>query len=429
MPIFERPVIELRRKNAAEALGNSGPVVLIAAGEPLPKPGGLDQTYPFLPLPEYYWLSGSRRSGGVLAYEPGQGWTHFVRQADAAELLWEGVPEVPEGEDVAGLGDWLKSRSGKPVVRLGGPAAGQAAAPVNDPALAAAVREKLDRVRRIKDSAEIALVETTAAATAAGFRRAREVIRPGVTERQVQVELEAEMRRHGADGTSFGTIVGAGTHSAVLHFEPGARIVGEKDLVLVDSGAEVHEYSADVTRTFPASSSFTPEQQAVYDLVLAAQAAAIAQCRPGTEWHSVHRAAAAVMAEGLKHLGLLKGSTDSLLDTGAIALFFPHGVGHMLGLRVRDVGGTLPGRPEGRLCCGARVRVDMPLEAGFLMTVEPGLYFVPAMLDDAGRRAQFKDAVAWEALERWLPVGGVRIEDDILITARGPKNLTEAIPK
>jgi Xaa-Pro aminopeptidase len=352
-----------------------------------------------------------------------------VRRADAAELLWEGVPEVPAGQDAADLPGWLKSRSGEPVVLLGNPPAELAQHVARDAALSAAAREKLDGVRRIKDAAEIALIKRAAAATAAGFRKVREVIRPGITERQIQVELEAEMRRHGADGTSFGTIVGAGTHSAVLHFEPGSRVVGENDLVLVDSGAEISEYAADVTRAFSAGARFTAEQQAIYDLVLAGQAAAIAKCRAGTEWHEVHRAAAAVMADGLRQLGILKGSTDSLLETAAIFLFFPHGVGHMLGLRVRDVGGTLPGRPKGRLCCGAGVRVDMPLQAGFVMTVEPGLYFVPAMLDDAGRRAQFKDAVAWDRLDRWRPVGGVRIEDDILITAGGPESLTAAIPK
>lgn len=426
MPIFEDSVLKLRRKKAAEALGNSGPIVLVAAGEPLPKPGGLDQTYPFLPHPEYYWLSGSRRSGGVMAYEPGAGWTHFVRRPDEAELLWEGRPEVPPGEDMAVLPAWLAARAGKGVVLLGSPAAALAGLPAAD---ASATREKLDRVRRVKDAAEVALVARAVSATAAGFRKAREVIRPGVTERQVQIELEAEMRRAGADGVSFGTIVGGGDHSAVLHFEPGSRAIGENEVVLVDSGAEVSEYAADVTRTFPSGKSFTPEQRAIYDLVLAGQAAAIAKCRPGTEWHEAHRAAAAAMAAGLKELGILKGSTDSLLETGAIALFFPHGVGHMLGLRVRDVGGAAPGRPAGRLCCGARPRVDMPLEAGFLMTVEPGLYFVPAILDDAGRRERFRDQVDWDGLGRWRQVGGVRIEDDVLVTDRDPQVLTAEIPK
>jgi len=429
MPIFDDGAIRARQRRFAEGLGADAPIVLVGAGEPIGKPGGLDQTYPFLPHPEYYWLSGARRPGGVIAYEAGRGWFHFVRPADEIERLWEGEPEVPPGEDVARFNEWLRARAGKPLAVLGNRAGAPLSALGSDPALDERVREALDRARRPKDASEIALVERAVRATAAGFARATEAIRPGATERGIQIELEAEMLRQGACGFGFGTIVGAGAHAAVLHFEPGDRTVGQDDVVLIDTGAEVHEYSADVTRTFPAGRRFSPEQQAIYDLVLAAETEAIGRCRPGVEWHDVHRAAASVFATGLVGLGILKGSVDALCESGAVALFFPHGIGHMLGLRVRDVGGRAPGRPEGRSCCGAKVRVDLPLEEGFLMTVEPGLYFVPAILDDAGRRLRFKDSVAWEVVERWRVVGGVRIEDDVLITAAGHAVLTSAIPK
>jgi Xaa-Pro aminopeptidase len=117
------------------------------------------------------------------------------------------------------------------------------------------------------------------------------------------------------------------------------------------------------------------------------------------------------------------------LESEAIALFIPHGIGHTVGLGVRDVGGRSPGREEGKRYCGARLRVDLPLEEGFLMTVEPGIYFVPALLDSKARREQFRDAVAWDAMESWRHVGGVRIEDNILVTPDGPRVTTEAIPK
>jgi Xaa-Pro aminopeptidase len=364
----------------------------------------------------------------VLALDPAAGWTHFVRLASAVERLWEGDPHVPEGDDIAGLEDWLRARSGRPLAVLGS-GAGIPASVSRDPALDAVARGRMNRVRRKKDDAELELVERATGATAAGFARAREVIRPGATERQVQIEMEAEMLRNGADGVGFGTIVGAGTHAAVLHFEPGDRVVGKEDVVLVDSGAEVQGYCADVTRTYPAGGRFAPEQQAIYDLVLAAQAGAVSRCRAGTEWQDVHIAAATVFGRGLKDLGILRGSLDGLVESGAVALFFPHGVGHMVGLGVRDVGGTAEGRPEARLCCGVKLRVDLPLEPGFLMTVEPGLYFVPAILDDAERRARFKEAVAWDALDRWRAVGGVRIEDDVLITSGEPRVMTAAIPK
>ncbi len=423
MATFEARVIEARRSRAAAALGQLEGVVLVAAGEPIPKPGGHDQTYPFDPHPAYYWLTGSRRPGGVVAFLEGA-WTDFARPASEAERLWEGEPEVPPGDDVDDLQAWLADRGDVPLASLGAGLDDLEA----DPEVSAAAGELLDAARRPKDEAEVRLVERAVAATAAGFELLRRELRPGLTERGLRIELEAEFQRHGGDGLSFSTIVGAGTHSAVLHFEPGGRVVGPDDLVLVDAGASVLGYCADVSRTWSARGRFTPEQQAIFDVVLAAQTAAVDRCRPGVEWFEVHETAATVLATGLRDLGILRGEVAGLLEREAIALFFPHGVGHMLGLGVRDVGGRVPGRAE-RSCCGARLRVDLPLEQGFLMTVEPGLYFVPAILDSAERRERFADAVAWDTLERWRGVGGVRIEDDILVTGSEPRNLTASIPK
>ena len=425
MSSFDSATIALRRDRAAGALGDDAPLVLIGAGTPIPKPGGLDQTYPFLAHPEYYWLTGSRRSGGVLAFEPAVGWTHFVRPADAVERLWEGDPGAVEGVDVARFDEWLMARGDRPIAMLGSPTPNIA----GDEALSAAMRERLDAARRVKDDAEIDLVERAIRATAAGYERAQEVIRPGITERAIQIEIEAEFLRRGADGLGYGSIVGAGPRAAILHSTPGQTIVGRDDVVLIDAAGEVGGYTADVTRTFAASGKFTPEQQAIYDLVLAAELAAIAKCREGIEWHDVHRTAAAKLAAGLYDLGILKVAVDEALDTEAIALFFPHGIGHMVGLGVRDVGGRVSGREEGRMCCGAKVRVDLPLQVNFLMTVEPGLYFVPALLDDPERREKFKGAFAWDELDRWRKVGGVRIEDNVLITTGEPQVLTAQIAK
>ena len=424
MTIFENDVLERRRLCASRALGDDSPIVLFGAGKPVQIPGGQDQTYPFIPYPEYFWLTGSRRWGGVLAYDPQDGWKHFVRPVSQNERLWEGGVETAAGEDVAELPGWLERRSVRPVAVIG-------AAVDNvesDLQRAATLQTSLDEVRRRKDDAEIALIERAAAATAAGHAKAREAIRPGVSERRIRVELEAEMYRHGADDVAFDTIVGAGTHAAVLHFEPGARIVERDDLVLIDAGAAISGYAADVTRTYPAGDRFTPRQQAIYDLVLAAQLEAISTCREGVEWNEVHRAAAGVIALGLHDLGILKGNRDDLLDSGAISLFLPHGVGHMVGLGVRDVGGLAPGREVG-VYCGIRMRVDLPLEENYLMTVEPGIYFVPALLDDPERRERFAGMVNWDALEAWRAVGGVRIEDNVLITAADPRILTSGIPK
>ena len=424
MTVFENEVLEPRRLRASRAFGNEPPIVLFGAGKPVQIPGGQDQTYPFIPYPEYFWLTGSRRWGGVLVYDPQDGWKHFVRPVSQNERLWEGGVQTVEGEDVAELPGWLEQRSGRPVAVIG-------AAVDNvesDLQRAATLQTSLDETRRRKDGAEIELIKRAAAATAAGHARARETIRPGVSERRIRVELEAEMYRRGADDVAFDTIVGAGTHAAVLHFEPGARIVEPDDLVLIDAGAAISGYAADVTRTYPAGDRFTPRQQAIYDLVLAAQLEAISACREGVEWLEVHRAAAGVIALGLRDLGILGGNPDDLLDSGAISLFLPHGVGHMVGLGVRDVGGRAPGREVG-VYCGIRMRVDLPLEAKFLMTVEPGIYFVPALLDDPERRERFDEMVNWDALEAWRAVGGVRIEDNVLITAADPRILTSGIPK
>ncbi len=423
MSVFDEATIAARRKRAEKAFEGSGATVLVGAGVPVGKPGGLDQTYPFLPHPQYYWLTGARRSGGVLAWEPGAGWTHFVRPVTADERLWEGDPVAPAGEDVAKLPDWLKARSGRPVAAIGSPIKDVR----GDEAASAAMREALDAARRPKDAAELAILARAVTATAAGYAKARALLHPGLTERELQIELEAAMFKAGAEETGYGTIVGTGPHAAVLHFEPGPRKIADDDVVLIDAGGAIAGYTADVTRTWPASGRFTAEQQAIRDTVAAAHAEGIRRCRAGTEWHDVHRAAATVLATGLRDAGILRGNPEGLAESGAIALFLPHGIGHMVGLGVRDVGGRAPGREEGRFCCGARVRVDMPLAEGFLMTIEPGVYFVPAILDSAEKREKFRDAVDWDGLARWRKVGGVRIEDNVLVTAGEPRVITAEI--
>jgi Xaa-Pro aminopeptidase len=419
------PFIDQRRRRAAEAFGDADAVVLIASGEPIGKPGGLDQTYPFLPQPNYYWLTGSRRWGNVLAWEPAGGWTHFVRPIDAAERLWEGTTEEVEGVDRKEFDDWLKARSGRPIAMLGAPLADVTA----DSQLTDNLRERLEAARRAKDRFELQLIANAVRATAAGYARACEVIRPGATEREIKIELEAEMLRQGADALGYDSIVGIGGRAAVLHSTPNDTAARPNDVVLIDAGGAIRGYTADVTRTYPASGTFTAEAQAIYDIVLAAVHAATRACRVDVEWHDVHRTAAREMAAGLAHLGILRVSPDVACESEAIALFFPHGIGHMVGLGVRDVGGRAPGREEGRICCGAKVRVDLPIRGNFLMTVEPGLYFVPALLDDPEKRAKFREAVNWDGLDRWRPVGGVRIEDNVLITTGEPVVLTQEIPK
>ena len=197
--------------------------------------------------------------------------------------------------------------------------------------------------------------------------------------------------------------------------------------MLIDAGAECRGYASDITRTYPASGRFTAEQQALYAIVETALARATERCIAGTEWRDVHRTAALVIVEGLVDFGLLRGEPESLVERGAPSLFFPHGVGHMVGLGIRDAGEVLPGREpkEGE---APRLRVDLPLLPGHVFTVEPGIYFVPALLEDAELRERHGDDVDWERAEAMLDFGGIRIENNVLITADGNEVLTADVP-
>jgi Xaa-Pro aminopeptidase len=287
------------------------------------------------------------------------------------------------------------------------------------------LREALTQVRRVKDESELARMRAAERATQAGFRTLEGLVEPGRTERELQVELEAQFFRAGADSLAFDTIVAGGPHAAVLHFSPTVRPLAAGELVLVDAGGEVRGYASDVTRTCPVT-SFSAEQKAVYATVRRALRAATGACRPGVEWRDVHRTAALVIAEGLVDLGVLRGEPDDLFEQGAVTLFFPHGVGHMVGLGVRDAGGRAPGRaPLGHPY--PSLRVDLPLERGFAMTVEPGLYFIPPLLD-RDVRERFARVVDWSRVDALVPLGGVRLEDNVVVTDDGCEVLTAGIP-
>jgi len=267
-----------------------------------------------------------------------------------------------------------------------------------------------------------------ARASAAGFAKAASLIRPGITERALEIEIEAEFFRNGAERTAYDTIVGTGPNSGVLHFMPTSRAAKEGDLVLIDAGAEVRSYASDVTRTYAASGKFTPEQRDIHGIVDEARRNAIAKCRPGAEWRDVHLGACLDIARGLSAIGLLRGRAEDLLEQDAQALFFPHGIGHMLGLGVRDAGGKLPGRKQSKKPGIRYLRMDLPLKPGYVVTVEPGVYFIPALLNNAENRRRHRDTVAWDRVDRMLGFGGIRIEDNVLVTGAGPEVLTAAIP-
>ena len=429
MNIFDSATLMARQAKAAQSLAgvlSDTDLVLVFSGEPIQKPGGHDQTYPFLPHPDYFWLTGSRREHGVSAFTKKEGWQHFMKLVSRDERIWEGGREKVEGLDINGLDAWIEKLKPARVFSLGQLSKAHAQKPANEDELNE-VQEAFNRVRRIKDAAEVALVRSLAAMANHGYLRLKDYIKPGVSERQIELQYEGAVFAAGADKMPYGSIVGTGTNGAILHAVPTGRIVKSGDLVLVDAGADVADYCVDITRVFPADGVMNERQRTIYDLVLKAQTASIALCKPGVEWHDVHKASARVFAEGLKGLGIIKGSTEDALEAGAVSVFFPHGVGHMVGLRVRDVGGRAVKDP--RKAFGVRVRVDMPLEAGFLMTVEPGLYFIEALMKDSETRQKFADFIDFNEADKWSDFGGVRLEDDILVTQTNPDNLTAVVAK
>ena len=257
-------------------------------------------------------------------------------------------------------------------------------------------------LRARKDEAELAALRAAAAATAAGHVAAMRMATPGMHEYEVQAVLEAEFRRHGSPRNGYPSIVASGANACVLHYHENDRRMRAGDLLLIDAGAEVGGHTADVTRTFPVSGRYTPAQAAVYRAVLRAQLAGIRACRVGAPWDTAHKTCIRWLTKGLVELGVLRGKVDALIAKGAFRKWYMHGTSHWLGRDVHDVGAyeDAKGRPE-------------RLRAGEVLTVEPGLYF--------GRG------------DRQVPSElrgiGVRIEDDVLVTAKGPEVLTVAVPK
>jgi Xaa-Pro aminopeptidase len=369
------------------------------------------------------YLTDRERPGGVLAFDPAEGWVDFVVPVSQPEIVWEGAnPDDVQGTSIDGLEAWLDARRTRPLVYLGCPPPGHETD--DDPG--DRLRRGLNHVRRPKDELELDRMRSAIAATKTGFEAVREAIAPGMTERALQVELETGFMRAGGEGFAFDSIVGSGPNAAVLHFPPTSRRLSEGELVLIDAGAERRAYVADVTRTYVVSGTMTGVQSELFGTVERACHTAIERCTPGTEWTEVHRTAALVLAEGLIEVGVLKGDPESLFERGAVALFSPHGIGHMVGLGVRDASEVLPGRaPDPDLY--PSLRMDLPLAASYTVTVEPGIYFIPALLADPERRTRHREAVDWDRVESLYEFGGIRLEHDVLVADDQPEILTRDI--
>ncbi len=262
-------------------------------------------------------------------------------------------------------------------------------------------RSVLHEMRLRKEPGELDLMRRAAAISREGHREAARRAQPGAFEYELEAALEYSFRRLGARGPAYTTIVGSGANATVLHYVRNDQKLREGELVLVDAGCELGGYASDVTRTYPIGGRFAGAGRAVYELVLAAQEAALARCRPGATLPEIHDAAVHRLVEGMLELGLFAGSVDELIAKEAHRRFYMHQTSHWLGLDVHDVGSYRPGGEPRRL------------EPGMVFTVEPGLYVAPS-LEDVDPR--FRGI-------------GVRIEDDVVVTAEGCEVLTAAIPK
>ena len=267
-----------------------------------------------------------------------------------------------------------------------------------------ALKHLLHEQRLYKSAAELKLMRRAASITADAHVRAMQSVRPGMLESQLEAELTYEFLRQGASAAAYPSIVGGGQHACVMHYTANSAELKNKDLVLIDAGCEYQHYAADVTRTFPVNGKFSAPQREIYDIVLRANESAIAACRPGNHFNQPHEVALRIMVEGLLALGLLQGDLETLLaENDEVRDFCPHKASHWLGIDVHDVGDYRFGEAW------------RDLEPGMVLTIEPGIY-IPDDETTNHLPARFRGI-------------GVRIEDDVLITADGCEVLSQSVPK
>ena len=423
-----QPAVDIFRERRALVLDELGSaaMVLPAAADACRRG---DDPSPYRADSELFYLTGFTEPGAVVVlrgFAAERPFVQFVRPRDATAELWDGKRLGPEaarkrlgadachalGELGEQLGTLLRGAS-HVFFRLGADpwvdglvrgalahARARGARTGSGPRALVDPGEILDEMRLRKDAGEVEALRRAAALSVAGHRALAKEARPGVGEWELQATIEAVFRRHEGSTPAYPSIVASGPNACVLHYTDNHRRARAGELVLVDAAAERGRYCADMTRTFPVNGRFTPEQRAVYEIVDGARAAAVAAAGPGVSVASVHQAACAVLAEGLAALGVLAGVEGEAEASGALRRYFPHQTSHWLGLDTHDVGDyAVDGESRA-------------LEEGMVFTVEPGLYFRE---DAEGPAARFAGI-------------GVRIEDDILVTASGVENLTAELP-
>lgn len=280
------------------------------------------------------------------------------------------------------------------------------------------------KMRATKSAEEIAYIEAACDVGYVMHTTAQLLIKPGITERFVAGQVDG-IARSLAQGNSFATIFSQ--HGEIMHGNPSDAKLEDGRLVLCDAGCELDDYCSDHTRTMPVNGKFTQRQLEIYSIVEACHDYVLEVAKPGVKYMDVHFAVCRLMTERLKELGLMKGDTDEAVVAGAHAMFLPHGLGHMMGMDVHDMEGlgqiyvgfdeeTRPNLEQFGTNC---LRMGRKLEEGFVMTDEPGIYFIPALIDDWKASGHCKEFLNFDKLETYKDFGGIRIEDDILITKEG----------
>ena len=388
-----------------------------------------DTHYRFRQESDFFYLTGFEEpdSLAVIKPEAEKKYTLFVRPRDPEREIWDGrragvegaksefgadesfptaefgskLTEFLDGADVLyyrlGVDRELDNAIIKEIARM----RAVNRKPVHPPQTIVDPATIVHEMRVLKSADEIAIMQTAADIAAEAHCEAMKAAKAGMQEYELEAVIEQVFRRRGAAGPAYTSIVGAGPNATVLHYINNDGELRDGDLLLVDAGAEYKGYASDITRTFPINGRYTPAQRDIYDLVLKAQVACVEMVRPGTTHDQLKQHSIEVLTEGMVELGLLKGKPEELIKEKKYEQFYMHGLGHMLGIDVHDVG---------RYYFGKESRA---LEPGVVMTVEPGIYVSPDTKDIP---------------EQYLGIG-VRIEDDVLCTNNGPRVLTHKVPK
>lgn len=418
----------IKRRKDLMAHMESDSIAILASAKPALRNGDAD--YAYRQNSDFYYLTGFAEANAVLVLIPGRKNGEcllFCQEKDELKELWNGKLLGPEAA-IAALGlddsfpisdiddilpgliegrervysamgkdeafdhqvmEWVRVIRSK--VRSG----------AHPPGEFLVLDHLLHEMRLIKSKSEIDLMKKSGQIAVAAHKRAMQICKPGMNEYQLEAEYLYEFSRNGCNAPAYNSIIAGGDNACILHYVDNNQSLADGDLVLIDAGCEYEYYASDITRTFPVNGKFSPEQKAVYEVVLKAQLEAIKTVKPGAHWDEPHKKTVEVITAGLVELGLLTGEVDALIEEGAYRDFYMHRAGHWLGMDVHDVGDY-------------KIEGDWRLlEAGMVMTIEPGIYISPN-----------NDKVD----KKWRGIG-VRIEDDVVVTRKGNEVITSGLAK